>query len=98
MKCRKFKTVHENMSFLEFKSPWKRFLQHIYIFDAFCGTNIYLTKRSLKIKPFRSTVSLLEIVLCTQFVWASIFTYLYNGTAKVPISAEIGVRVKVSSS
>ena len=64
------------------------------IFYAFCGTNIHFTKGIFKIKLIRSTVFLSELVLCNDFIWVSISTYAYNGTAKVPISAKIGVRVQ----
>ena len=37
-------------------------------------------------------------MLHTPFIWLYISRYVYNGTTKVPISSEIGVRVQGSIS
>ena len=44
-------------------------------------------------KPFQITDSFSDQVLCTHFICVSISAYFDNGTTKVPISSEIGVRV-----
>ena len=43
-------------------------------------------------------MSLSELVLFNPFIWVSISMYVNNGTAKVPISAKIGVRVQQPTS
>ena len=66
----------------------------INIFYEFFGTNIYSTKRRFYIKPIHSTAYLFELVLRTNFIWVYIIIYVDNGTAKVPFSDEIGVRLQ----
>ena len=46
------------------------------------------------IKPINVTDTWSELVLSTPFIWVSSSTYVNNGAAKVPISAEIGVCVQ----
>ena len=43
-------------------------------------------------KPILSTTSFSDLVIGTPFIWVSISTYVDNGTAKVRILAELGVR------
>ena len=60
------------------------------IFDTFCGTNISSTKITVYIKPIHRY----ELVISCPLISVSISVYRDNGTAKVPISATIGVRVQ----
>ena len=46
------------------------------------------------IEPFHRPAYLSNIVLRNFSIWVSISTYVDSGTAKVPISAKIGVRVQ----
>ena len=49
-------------------------------------------------KLINITASLSEIVLPTHFIWVYIITYVNNGTSKVSILAEIGVRIQEATS
>ena len=76
------------------KKPLEKLITKIKHFDAFYGTNISSTKIYFLIKNIHRTALLSELVLHTHLIWVSISKYIDNGTAKVPISAKIGVRVQ----
>ena len=65
--------------------------------DAF-AVPISLQLKEVSNKTYHSTSYLSEKVLHTHLIWYSSSTYVDNGTTKVPISAEIGFCIQVSTS
>ena len=59
---------------------------------------IYTQIDFFRVKPIHITTSLSGMVIRNPFIWVSISTYVNNGIIKVPISAEIGVRIQQSTS
>ena len=97
IKYRRFQTVHKNTRFL-YLNPFGEYFTKTLGFYGFCGTNISSTKIRHLIKPIHSTAYWSEILLSTPFIWVSSSMYANNGAVKVPILAEIGVRVQGSTS
>ena len=81
---------------LNFKPPWFFYLQKQFLNEFLVLTSLQ-PKYFLK-KTFRRSVALYDLVLCINFIWFSISTYVNTGTAKVPLLAKIGVRVQGSTS
>ena len=59
---------------------------------------MYLQLYMYLIQPIHNNAYFSDVVMGTPFIWVSISKYVDNGTAKVPISAKIGVRVQGSTS